>query len=364
MKIIHTADLHLESKMESNLDRDKALLRREELLETFERMVHFAADEGVRVILLAGDLFDKPNIRKTAIRLVLDQVIEHPDIDFLYLRGNHDCGDFDSELLSDEAPDNLRLFREDEWTSYSYENVVISGREITESNQKTLSASLILDPSNFNIVMLHGQESDYEGNDKTIKIHLGAFQNKFIDYLALGHIHSYKKERLDDRGEYCYPGCPEGRGFDECGKKGFVVLDIEDGKCTSEFVSLSKRGLHEVEVSVEEDMKSGVLLEEVERSLLAISSQDLVKVVLKGNTQMDQYIDTARIRRTFEERFFFFKVYDKTQVKIHYEQFINDKSLKGTFVRLMQAEDSISEERRADIIEIGIRAIMGEEVDE
>ena len=66
MKIIHCADLHLDSKMESNLDREAAGMRRDELLDTFERMVAYAAEQDVRVILIAGDLFDKPNVRKTA----------------------------------------------------------------------------------------------------------------------------------------------------------------------------------------------------------------------------------------------------------------------------------------------------------
>jgi exonuclease SbcD len=52
--------------------------------------------------------------------------------------------------------------------------------------------------------------------DKTEVISLKELKNKAIDYLALGHIHSYKMEQLDSRGVYCYPGCLEGRGFDEC----------------------------------------------------------------------------------------------------------------------------------------------------
>lgn len=74
MKIIHCADLHLDSKMESNLDREAAGMRRDELLDTFERMVAYAAEQNVRVILIAGDLFDKPNVRKTAKTHVIEQI--------------------------------------------------------------------------------------------------------------------------------------------------------------------------------------------------------------------------------------------------------------------------------------------------
>ena len=53
MKMIHCADLHLDSKMESNLSAEKARERREELLQTFERMVEAAEAGRVRAILIA-----------------------------------------------------------------------------------------------------------------------------------------------------------------------------------------------------------------------------------------------------------------------------------------------------------------------
>lgn len=363
MKIMHIADLHLESKMESNLDKEKALLRKEELLETFSKAMAYAKENDIEVIMICGDLFDKPNIRKTAIRKVIGYIEEYPQIDFLYLRGNHDCGDFDEEIKSENAPKNLHLFSSEEWKSYSYGDVVISGREITDDNQKLLASSLILDPSKCNIVVLHGQESEYEGNDKTHKINMPAFNGKFIDYMALGHVHKYKQERLDERGIYCYPGCLEGRGFDECGDKGFVVLNIENAKLSTEFIPFAKRRLHEVEITVEEDMKMSELLDRAKTVLREYSKDDLIKVVLIGSTSMEQYIDISRLKREFDDCFFFFKIYDKTQVKIDYEDYINDRTLKGTFVRLMQKQE-MSEERRADIIEIGIKAIMGEEIEE
>ena len=58
MKIIHCADLHLDSKMTANLSKDQARERKREILRTFTRMVEYASKNDVRVILIAGDLFD------------------------------------------------------------------------------------------------------------------------------------------------------------------------------------------------------------------------------------------------------------------------------------------------------------------
>ncbi len=363
MKIIHVADLHIDSKMETNLDQAKAGERRVELLQTFERMVEYAAANGVRVILIAGDLFDKPHIRKNARRRIIEQVNEHPGIDFVYLKGNHDKNDLFSDLDTGEIPNNFKTFGSDAWKSYTYGNVVITGREITDENSKTLSANLVLDQADFNIVTLHGQEVNYKGRDRTNVINIPDFKNKNIDYLALGHVHTYKCERLDERGEYCYAGCLEGRGFDECGKKGFVLLEIDENgnKFNHEFISFARRELHEISVLVSEDMNMPSVIQAIRGALRGIPEDDLIKVVLTGQTELDFDIDCERISHIFEPAFYFFKVYDKTETRIDYDSFINDKSLKGEFVRLMQEQD-MGEDERAEIIELGMKAIMGEEI--
>ena len=75
---------------------------------------------------------------------------------------------------------------------------------------------------------LHGQLAKYKPKDHVEVINLGELRNKSIDYLALGHVHSYEEGQLLPRGVYCYPGCLEGRGFDETGEHGFVLLDINE----------------------------------------------------------------------------------------------------------------------------------------
>ena len=360
MKIIHCADLHLDSKMESNLDKEQANLRRIELVETYERMVSYAKENGVRAILIAGDLFDKTHIRKDVKKRVVEQIIEAPEIDFYYLKGNHDRCDFMEEGI-DDIPSNFHMFNADGWTSYQCEDVVITGMEINSSNVSTMAQRLVLDSASTNIVMLHGQQADYEGKDGAEIINTTQLKGKFIDYLALGHVHKFIFEPLDDRGVYCYPGCLEGRGFDETGDKGFILMDVEDGRITSEFIPFAYRRLHEINVEVTADMDMAAVTAKARELLFDVDDQDLVKFVLTGERELDDEIDVIRFVRTFENKFFFVKCYDRTKTLVDYESFKFDKSLKGEFVRLVQSQD-LDEDEKAKIIEIGIRAIMGEDI--
>lgn len=365
MKLIHCADLHLDSHMTTHLSKERAKERKAELLTTFKRMIHYAKEEGVRAILIAGDLFDRKNLSATARNTVYRAVIENPQITFYYLQGNHDVNSF---LPAEEAcPDNLRLFGR-EWKMYceaeGERKLVISGLELNAENALSVGNSLTLDHHDFNIVMLHGQEVEHTAKDRTEVVPLQSLRNKGIDYLALGHIHAYKHKALDSRGAYCYPGCLEGRGFDECGDHGFVLLDIdlEAGKYTSEFIPFASRNLYTLELDIRECMSTEEILEKVKATCRkeGFANTSFLKVVLQGEVDMACEKDLDYLVKWLQDDFYFVKAKDETRIRIDYEQFALDESLKGEFVRTVQASEELSEDEKAQIIQYGIRALAGE----
>ena len=359
MKLIHCADLHLDAKMTANLDREKAKERREELLQ---RMVLYAAEHNVRAILIAGDMFDTREIRKTTQNAVLQELKTHPDIDFYYLKGNHDSDNFLEDV--EQLPDNLKLFSE-EWSCYELsDRIRLYGAELSADNGNRLYTSLLLNPEKINLVMLHGQESETASKDRTEMVDLRALRNKGIDYLALGHIHLHKEGRLDARCTYCYPGCLEGRGFDECGVHGFQLLEIEEekGKIKDSFVPFASRNLYTIPVDVTGCMSSAEM-EERARSVLqesACSAKDLVKILLAGEVDVECEKNIGYIQKSLEDLFYFVKVYDETKLHIDIEQYALDVSLRGEFVRTVRAQEDLSEEDRNTIIRYGLQILDGE----
>ena len=131
MKIIHCSDLHLDSKMETNLDKERARERKNEILLTFERMVQYAKENNVKIIIIAGDLFDKKAVTVKAKKTVKNAIISNPEIDFVYLKGNHDEAGFIDE--DEELPSNLKTFNKNNWQTYEYGNITISGREVGDT---------------------------------------------------------------------------------------------------------------------------------------------------------------------------------------------------------------------------------------
>lgn len=374
MKIIHCADLHLDSRMTANLDKEKAGERNNEILITFCNMVSYGADHGVSAVIIAGDMFDTGIISPTTRNTVISVIENNPQIIFYYLKGNHDYDNFLSDL--GVIPDNLRLFSES-WTKYTDTDngVVIAGAEIGDCNSENIYSLPSLDTDKYNIVVLHGQITLSSSEDGRYMINLGRLRGKNIDYLALGHIHSFAEGELDRRGIYCYPGCLEGRGFDECGEHGFVLLDIDTEKlgqqdaCRREFIPYAKRRLYEVAVDITECRTSETIADRISEKLfvlqdeMCITRNDLIKIVLTGSVDISAEKNIDYLTKKFENDFYFFKISDRSVPSVDYSAYAHDMSLKGEFVRSVMGDDSLGEADKAAIIRYGIRALGGEDLD-
>lgn len=358
MKFIHCSDLHLDSKIEG-IPTEKSRIRREEILRTFERLCDYAKTNRVTAVIIAGDMFDTARVTLKTKERVISSISSCKDVDFIYLSGNHDDVNFVAEL--DNFPQNLKVVN-DQWSYFKYNTVCIGAVMLTSVNSKAVYDTLNLDKNNVNIISLHGQIVGHKGEGSAETISIPKLKDKNIDYLALGHIHSYSKGEIDLRAQYAYSGCLDGRGFDELGEKGFVLIDVEDGKLSTNFLEFSSRTNHEFEFDVSnyENWFSAVLAIESQLKNL-FDKSSLVKVVLSGEHNTDFYIDKDSLASRLNEYFFFAKVQDKTKLKIEKEDYENDKSVRGEFVRAVM-DSALSEEQKKEVVLLGLNALKGEEI--
>ena len=295
MKIIHCADVHLGSQMKK-LPRDKSDERARELRATFERMIAYAKREGISCILLAGDVFD---------------------------------GD--------------RPFKKDKEFFYG---------ATTAGNCVSLYSSLKPDPNEVNIVIMHGQEGESFGE---CAVNIPKLKNKGVDYLALGHVHTYRCEKLDSRGMWAYSGCLEGRGFDETGEKGFVVYDTAER--TVRFVPFALRTVVEKDVDISGSQNGYDALSAVKAGV-AVDAKNLLRLNLTGEIPFIDETLAADVEKYVSGACYFVSVKNKTRLKIDYSALEDSLSLKGEFVRLALAEDMDGDDRQK-IIDLGLKALTG-----
>ena len=365
MRILHCADIHLDSPFRRLDDPEKKKMRRQELVMAFRGMLEDAADSRVSAVIIAGDLFDQTKVSAFSKNAVLTEIKDHPEMTFYYLKGNHDKNDIFME--EENLPGNFYMF-DDSWTTYDLgEGIKLTGAELTLANSGTLYSELMLDMDDFNIVTMHGQESVSMAGDRTEIVSIKDLRNKNIDYLALGHIHSYKFEELDKRGSYCYPGCLEARGFDETGVHGYMILDI-NGKTHEVRVERRCNPIRRVlenEVDITGLMNTSDIIAKMEKDIskMRISDSDLLKIFLTGEVDPDCEKNLDYIGLRFASRFFDFKLKDTTRIRLDFDSYRLDRSLKGEFVRAVEANESLTDSEKKEIIKIGILALKGEEVD-
>lgn len=358
MKIIHCADLHLDSKLNAFLDSNIATMRNRELVNNFKRLADQAEAWGVKVIMICGDMFDRSTITRGTKKRIYEIISAHPEVDFLYLTGNHDKNDF---LDGAEVLNNLKTFSKDGWTTYKYGNVSIYGADIMENNVKELAHELALDRRDINIVMMHGQEEDSARDAKggTI-IPIRLFADLGIDYMALGHIHSFSEKKLDDRGVYVYSGCLEGRGYDEPGEKGFVLIDTDtSGGLNYSFVPFANRHIHVVELEVADEDTTEELINKSRALLSSVSPEDMVKLYVKGKVSENYIVDAAEFEEAFSDKFLDFRFEERTSLKIDTQKLALDKSMKGEFLRIL-SDSNLDEEQKRRVAKLGIDAFFGE----
>lgn len=350
MKIIHCADLHLGSKMESKLPHSKAIERRNEILQNFDRLAKYAQINDVKIILICGDLLDTDNATLSTREYILNVVKTYGNITFVYLCGNHDQN---SLLLKHDLPKNLFCFSNDWKTFDCGENVCITGKEgeLFASDYENLK----LDKQKFNIVALHGQEFVGQKQDGEI-INLNALKNKNIDYLALGHIHSHKIEQLDERGVYAYSGCLEGRGFDECGAKGFVLLDINKKSFQTTFVPFMQREYIEISIDISNAQSFYDILKLCNSQLENENGKNIVRINLVGEYTVEIDKNITLLKHELENKFYFVDIKDKTSLYIDPKTYENSVSLVGEFIKQVK-QSNLDEQTKQSVIETGLRIL-------
>lgn len=335
MIIFHTADNHLNSPLKTRLNEKQAEKLNAELLFAFEEICEEARKEHAEIVIIAGDLFDGKKVNGNVLQRVKRIVENYSSLTFLYVYGNHDY---------DQTHNLFELFPE---------NFIVmpADKSIKRNNVLFYSYSQnvpVFDRTDFNVVIGHGQTVKSESFNRD-EINLSFLKNKNIDYLALGHIHKFSLDKLDERCYYAYPGCPMGRGFDECGQKGYIKIDTD--KKTFDFIPLPTRRFYIESVDVA-PYSSSYELEKVLKEKLNFEQNSLVRLVLTGVTASKDQTDFSYILEYFKEKFFYFELIDET--KTDYEKLLTDDktSLKNEFIRLVS---SSCEPYEKEIIETGLK---------
>lgn len=406
VKLIHTADLHLDSAFRSRFTKEEAENRRQKQLMAWKELLSFAVEKKVQGILIAGDLFDSPVVSHGTMDFFLSTISEHPEISFFYLRGNHDTEN--TFRYQENLPKNLFLFSEKGKKYRLNDRLLLAGMEYgtkdisfgenegatqgagqateqgvgqenvhgaealskSESESEEESKFLKLKEEDCNILLLHG--ALYQGTPKgeSVQGEGGIFLKNLeklpLSYIALGHIHKGGEGKLNNGALWAYPGCLQGRGFDEEGERGFLYLKVEEEKkeIRKEFIPIKQGEFRILEIELLEDEGTLACLKkiEVEMEKAGIAKEDSLRIILKGKKGLEQERNLRYLQLQLQDSVFFLEIRDECELSWNREEAMKEKSLKGEFLRVLAAADNLSKEEQEEIIALGMGLLQGGEL--
>lgn len=342
MKIIHTADVHLDSPLVGVANSEA---RRYELLMALVRLNEYAASNGVAAIIVAGDLFDERFATEQTIKSVAE-IVKSSKSAWFVLRGNHG-GSGSYEKLRNLCPE-IHFF-DDDWTSYTLGGVTICGRELGANDQEQWG-KLILDKSNYNVLVLHGDVDDsaYGLIDRKAIAVSGA------NYVALGHRHAFSAHKFGAVAG-CYSGVLEARGFDETAETGFVEIDTEANSVR--FVPQAIRQVATVSVDVSGVGSDVALQNKIQKAVAEVSPRNYLNLIFTGQACYGLHVETVA-HELLDGKFFALRVKDATALSMRVDELSQEVSLRGEFVKLASKIDD--ERLREAVLKMGLGYLNGE----
>lgn len=291
IRILHTADVHLDSPLRSLALRDPELRDRVRTSSrtALTRIVDTALAEEVAALLIAGDLFDgAERSARTAAFLTLQlERLRERGIRVFYIKGNHDAENPLTGELS--FPDNVHVFDGRGGKVQLAEGVWIHG--VSFSNRHAPESLLPRFPAPVegavNIALLHTSLTGAEGHDPYAPCTVGDLTAAGFDYWALGHVH---RRQVHSKAPWIVmPGTPQGRDIGEPGPKSATLLTIDKAVEIEEVPTSAVEFLH-LRIDATDTDNDDALRDMLRRTLRdtarnLVSESAVIRLQLTGRTR-------------------------------------------------------------------------------
>lgn len=381
VKIMHCSDFHFDTPF-SGFDGNIAEIRREDIRENFSAIISMAKENKIQILLMAGDLFDNASVSPETISLMQKRFDEIPEIKVFISPGNHDPIGEKSYYNIVKWPSNVYIFKNQVAKVELEElNTVVYGYGFAGKYEKgcLLKDFRVENHNKINFMVMHGEVVKGEVESIYNAIRVQHIENSGLDYLALGHVHSFSGINKIGTTYWSYSGCPEGRGFDELGEKGIVIGEVGKSYAALQFVKTCKRQNEVLKANISGSENyddiilniNNALIDYKEKNDLSaiydLTKKDIYKIVLEGEIDKDFLINTSVLHEKLKYQFYYVKVEDNTERRVDYKALANEYTLKGLFVKRMlikieAAVDEIEKCKLKKALRFGLDALELREV--
>ncbi|MBS4539261.1 exonuclease SbcCD subunit D [Clostridium sp. D2Q-11] len=362
ISFIHTADVHIGMKFtKGKITGEQGKNRRDEIIDTFLKILDRCKERNVDYLFIAGDLFEDELCSIAELKIINDRFKLLYKTKVIMITGNHDYLNEKSLYKLIDWNENVYIldYNEIDKLSFEEDNIDIWGVSWQEKEKGKQDFSKIdLDINKFNVLLLHGDI--FDKNSKYLPIDRKDIDKFGFDYIGLGHIH--KHQYITD--SICYPGSPEPLDFGELGEHGVIEGLIDDKGLTTKFIPISKRKYNIINIEINEKMSYNSILARI----LDIESEEVRKknffrIIIKGYIDRDIKDKIIDIESKLDNEFYFIQIIDKTEPDYDINQLLleNENNIIGEFIKEM-IENDLNDEVMNRGLYIGLEELLREKV--
>lgn len=359
MKFVHTADIHMGMHFSKSSFGRLAKTRREEIKETFFRLIDYVRKENIELLIIAGDLFEETSIEIDDLKEVDYKFKQIPDTTVLIVAGNHDPLTKHSVYNMIEWSKNVIIFgTEISFVEIERLNVRIYGLSWDRKliDKPLLDEIRISDKNYINILIAHGdtyQTSNY------LPINKNVLKESDFHYVALGHIHkpTFISENI------AYSGSLEPLDFSETGKHGFIIGDIDTNYREINFVPFSKRQFYVKDLEIDQYANNEVVKDLIMEQIVKNSKDDFYRFKLKGYHDPEIHFKCNKLMEFFYNQDLYIEIIDETVPNYDLDiiQKENEDNIIGMYVKEL-LENSIEDEIAHKALYVGLELLLNEKV--
>lgn len=346
MKIIHTADVHLDASFAgTRFPSGFGHRRRQGLREVFQSILQRAVEWPADAVLIAGDLFDLDRVTRDTVAFLRENIETIWPVPVFIAAGNHDPCMKGSPYLTEPWPANMHLFAQPQWTAYALDGVPLTvhgfGFDGPDISSNPFGALTIPDDGRMHAAVAHGSERGHQppGKDSYAPFDADSAAVPGLKYLALGHFHSVTP--VPNAAGVCmyYSGAPEGHDFNACGVHHYLEVELSDAGEVSVTPVPSSRAIYAVEtLDCTPFTNSSQLVDALRDFRLQECFEHIVRVTLKGAMAPAIQSVLPSVREVLSEEFLFLDLLDETIPLDDYEELAQASTTLGAFVQRINQE--------------------------
>lgn len=237
MRIVHAADLHIDSPMRglAKYEGAPAATMRDATRRAMSNLVDLCRNERADLLLLVGDIFDTDWKDYSTGLFYQGELLRLREVGtrVVTVRGNHDAANVVTRGLKPlEHVHDLSVGKPETHVIEAL-GVAVHGQSFGGRAEKDDLAlhypTRVRDL--LNIGLLHTSLDGRPGHEKYAPTTLEVLKSKGYDYWALGHVHA--REVLCTDPWVVFPGNLQGRHARETGEKGATLITAENGRIVS-----------------------------------------------------------------------------------------------------------------------------------